>query len=96
VYPPKGWIFTGASGGIGVWSVFDDGEIPPKYLLLRDRSSIPQVDETLAGGGQLGGGDAGGEGGGGLGSRFTFNPKTKELFNNSGDEVEAYSFPEIF
>jgi len=91
VYPPKGWIFTGAMGGIGVWSVFDSGEIPPKYLLLKARStSTEPVDETLGGGGQLGGGE------GGLGSRFAFNPKTKELFNNSRDEIEAYSFPEIF
>ena len=91
VYPPKGWLFTQAMGGIGVWSVFDSGEIPPKYLLLKDRStSTEPVDETLRGGGQLGGGEDG------LGSRFTFNPKTKELYNNSRDEIEAYSFPEIF
>jgi hypothetical protein len=90
VYPPKGWLFTQAMGGIGVWSVFDSGEIPPRYVLLADRSGREEVDETLAGGGQLGGGE------GGLGSRFTFNPKTGELFNNSGDEVEVFSFPEIF
>jgi hypothetical protein len=77
-------------GGIGVWSVFDSGEIPPKYLLLKAGT------RAGGGGGGEGGGDGAGEGGGGLGSRFTFNPKTKELFNNSGAEIEAYSVPEIF
>jgi len=90
VHPPKGWIFTQAMGGIGVWSVFDSGEIPPKYLLLKAGT------RAGGGGGGEGGGDGAGEGGGGLGSRFTFNPKTKELFNNSGAEIEAYSVPEIF
>ncbi len=31
---PKGYIVGGATGGaIGVWSVFDDGDIPPKWRI---------------------------------------------------------------
>jgi hypothetical protein len=87
LYPPKGWILNPIGGGIGVWSVFDDGDIPPLYLL---QSGV--VSEGDGGGG---GEDGGGEGGS-LGSRFTFNPRTKEIYNNRGSILEAFSFPEIF
>lgn len=95
VYPPKGYILNPTGGSIGVWSVFDNGEIPPLYLL---QNASPPKDTGFAG---LGGGDEGGPGGegggaGGMGDRFTFNPKTKELFSNRGSMVEAFSFPEIF
>ena len=36
VYPPKGWILNPISGGIGVWSVNDSGDMPPVYLLGRE------------------------------------------------------------
>ena len=93
VYPQKGYILNPAGGSIGVWSVFDDGEIPPLYLL---QNSAPAQDTGFGGlGGEEGGGGEGG-GNGGLGDRFTFNPSTKELFSNRGSMVEAFSFPEIF
>lgn len=85
LYPPKGWILDPIGGGIGVWSVFDDGDIPPLYLLQNASASE---------GGGAGGEDERGEDS--LGSRFTLSPKTKELFNNSGSILEAFSFPEIF
>ncbi len=34
VYGPKGWIVTGAGGGsLGVWSVNDDGDVPPRWRI---------------------------------------------------------------
>ena len=41
VYPEKGYIITGSGGGKGVWSVFDEGDVPPRWR-------IP-VDEILGG-----------------------------------------------
>jgi hypothetical protein len=89
LYPEKGWILDPIGSGIGVWSVYDDGDMPPLYLL---QTGI-QPEEDRGGGGEEGGG--GGEGGL-LGSRFTFSPKSKEIFNNRGSILESYSFPEIF
>jgi hypothetical protein len=34
VYGPKGWIVTGSSGGsLGVWSVNDNGDVPPRWRI---------------------------------------------------------------
>ncbi len=83
LHPPKGWILDPIGSGIGVWSVYDSGDIPPLYLLVNAAAG-----EEEGGGGE--------DGGSGLGSRFTFNPKTKELYNNRGSIIETFSFPEIF
>jgi len=82
MYPPKGWILNPIGGKIGVWSVFDSGDIPPLYLL-----------ENAAAG--EGGGEGGGFGGG-LGDRFAFNPNTKEIYSYRDHGIETFSFPEIF
>src|ERR1044071_9731332 len=38
VDPPKGLILNpGVSGGLGVWSINDSGDIPPVYLITRER-----------------------------------------------------------
>ena len=29
-YPAKGWLLAGVSGGVGVWSVQDSGDVPPR------------------------------------------------------------------
>ena len=64
---------------------------PPLYLL--QSGVVAEGAEGPGGGGEDGGG--GGEGGS-LGSRFTFNPRTKEIYNNRGSILETFSFPEIF
>ena len=34
VYPPKGWIIASGQGGfIGVWSVNDNGDVPPRWKI---------------------------------------------------------------
>lgn len=34
IYAPKGWIVTGGRGGfIGVWSIQDDGDVPPRWKI---------------------------------------------------------------
>ena len=81
VYPPKGWILVPRGGGLGVWSIHDNGDIPPLYLLGRPSE---------------GGGGGGGDGGTGLGDRFSFNPKAREIYAESNNGIKAYSFPEIF
>ena len=103
VYPPKGWILNpGVSGGIGVWSINDAGDVPPVYLITRQReggASRPDGGgaQANAGGGRGGaGGEEGEGGGGGLGDRFAINPKAKEIIVESGDALNTYSVPEIF
>lgn len=87
LYPEKGYILDPIGNGIGIWSVYDDGDIPPMFLL---KSGVkPEWDESE------GGGDGGGEGGM-IGSRFTFSPKNKEVYNNRGAVLETFSVPEIF
>jgi len=83
LHPPKGWILNPISGGIGVWSVFDSGDIPPLYLL----------QSAGAEGGERGEDERGQDS---IGSRFMFSAKAKELYNNRGSILEVYSFPEIF
>jgi hypothetical protein len=45
MYPPKGWILTPLGGKIGVWSVFDSGDIPPRYILERAAAGEGEEDE---------------------------------------------------
>lgn len=85
MYPPKGWILNPTGGKIGVWSVFDSGDIPPLYWLENSAAE----EESAGGGGED-------FGGGGMGDRFSFNPNTKELYSNRGRIIETFSFPEIF
>jgi hypothetical protein len=34
IYAPKGWIIAGGQGGfVGVWSVNDNGDIPPRWKI---------------------------------------------------------------
>ena len=112
VYPPKGYILNpGVSGGLGVWSINDSGDVPPLYLITRQREGgAARPDgggaQANAGGGRGGanaeaeggrGGGGGEEGeGGGLGDRFAINPKAKEIIVESGDALNTYSVPEIF
>jgi hypothetical protein len=88
-YPPKGYILNPSAGRIGVWSVFDSGDIPPLYWLEnaavgKDRTPGSAVDDE---------GDATD---GGMGDRFSINRNSKELYSNRGRIIETFSFPEIF
>jgi hypothetical protein len=104
VYPPKGWILNPIGGGLGVWSVNDSGDIPPVYILGRQREAAPASAGGAAGQGSgtagQGGGGAAGQGGGGggtgLGDRFAINPNAKEIVAESNNALNSYSFPEIF
>ena len=51
IYPPKGWIVAAQTGNsygvlepegvyIGVWSIYDDGDVPARWKLAGDRSVI--------------------------------------------------------
>jgi hypothetical protein len=82
MYPPKGWILNPIGGKIGVWSVFDDGDIPPLYLL--------ENAATGEGGGESGGFESG------LGERFAFNPNTKEIYTYRDHSILTFAVPEIF
>jgi hypothetical protein len=91
MYPPKGYILSPQNGKIGVWSVFDSGDIPPLYWLEnaamgKDRTPGSVLDE----------GDEDSDREGGMGDRFTFNPAAKELYSNRGRIIETFPFPEIF
>jgi hypothetical protein len=83
MYPPKGYILNPVGNKIGVWSVFDNGDIPPLYLL-----ESTEAQEQVA--------DTADEDRGGVGERFSFNPNAKEVYSNRGSIIEAFSFPEIF
>jgi hypothetical protein len=103
MYPPKGWILQPVTGGgIGVWSVHDNGDVPPRFLLGGPISEAAgrgaEGDSERGGGGGFGGGGGGaGNGGfGGLNGGFALNPKGKELIIGGGAQVSTYSFPEIF
>jgi hypothetical protein len=101
VYPPKGWILNpGVSGGLGVWSINDAGDVPPVYLITREREDgaarAGGGEAEQGGGGRGGNGGEEGGGGGGLGDRFSINPKAKEIYVESGDALNSYSVPEIF
>ena len=37
---PKGWIVTHASGGLAVWNVHDQGDVPPRWILGGPKSQI--------------------------------------------------------
>ena len=53
VYPPKGWILTLQSGGgdreeggggggrVAIWSIHDNGDVPPRWLLGGPQSKMP-------------------------------------------------------
>ncbi len=51
IYPPKGWIVAAQTGNsygvlepegvyIGVWSIYDDGDVPARWKLAGDKSVI--------------------------------------------------------
>jgi hypothetical protein len=44
VYPPKGWIIAGAiGGGVGAWSINDNGDVPPRW-----RIPVKQITDFVA------------------------------------------------
>ena len=64
VYPPKGWILTpqrsdGGGGRVAVWSIHDNGDVPPRWLLGGPQSKMsagrialnPKAKEIIVGGG---------------------------------------------
>lgn len=73
VYPAKGWIISnlvapreqgeragiGESAGIAVWSIHDNGDVPPRWLLGGPKSEVrgtriavnPKTKEVIIGGG---------------------------------------------
>ncbi len=40
VYSPRGWIVMTGSGIVGIWSVFDDGDVPPRWKLDGPKSTL--------------------------------------------------------
>jgi hypothetical protein len=34
IYPPTGRILVGAGGGVGVWRITDDGDVPPEWRIV--------------------------------------------------------------
>jgi hypothetical protein len=80
MYPPKGLILNPVRGRIGVWSVFDDGDIPPMYLLENASAGEGNEEDFESG----------------IGERFAFNPYTKEVYTYRDHGIETYSVPEIF
>lgn len=39
-YPPRGWIVMTGSGIVGIWSVFDDGNVSPRWKLDGPNSTL--------------------------------------------------------
>ena len=84
VYPEKGWIITGAQGGgFGVWSVNDNGDVPPRWI-IPVQEIVTRIDDHPAQGAQNVG--------------VALVPRSKEIMiaSSQSNRVVVFSFPELF